>query len=90
MKKPNCYDCKHKGNVPGSAHSSCNLLRNVGTDESEIGKLELLLASGAAQLTVDSEPAVQFDPHGIKNGWAIWPLNFDPIWLQKCSFFSEN
>jgi len=21
--KPNCYKCKHKGSVPGSAHSSC-------------------------------------------------------------------
>jgi len=22
--KPNCYECKHRGEVPGSAHSSCN------------------------------------------------------------------
>jgi hypothetical protein len=24
MDKPNCYECKHRGEVPGSAHSSCN------------------------------------------------------------------
>ncbi len=21
--KPNCYDCKHRGSIPGDAHSKC-------------------------------------------------------------------
>jgi hypothetical protein len=25
-----------------------------------------------------------FDPHGIAKGWASWPFNYDPIWLQVC------
>lgn len=24
MKKPNCYKCVHRGEIPGNAHSSCN------------------------------------------------------------------
>lgn len=23
----------------------------------------------------------QFDPHGVKNGWAFYPFDFDPIWM---------
>lgn len=23
MNKPNCYECKYRGEVPGSAHSEC-------------------------------------------------------------------
>ena len=30
------------------------------------------------------------DPHGIKNGWFMWPLNFDPTWLISCDGFSDN
>lgn len=25
MSKPNCYTCRHRRNVPGDAHSSCQL-----------------------------------------------------------------
>jgi len=28
------------------------------------------------------------NPHGIKNGWFRWPVNFDPIWLVSCDGFS--
>lgn len=27
---------------------------------------------------------------GIKNGWFLWPLNFDPTWLISCDGFSDN
>jgi len=30
------------------------------------------------------------DPHGIKNGWFMWPLNFDPIWLRNCDGFERK
>ena len=30
------------------------------------------------------------DPHGIKNGWFYWPLNFDPIWLKSCDSFEQK
>lgn len=30
-----------------------------------------------------------FDPHGIKNGWAYWPYNFDPVWLLNCDRFED-
>ncbi len=24
LEKPNCYECKHRGTIPGNAHSTCN------------------------------------------------------------------
>jgi hypothetical protein len=33
---------------------------------------------------------VEGHPHGIKKGWFIWPLNFDPTWLTSCDGFSDN
>ena len=29
------------------------------------------------------DPKMSGDPHGIKNGWFIYPLLFDPIWKNK-------
>lgn len=30
---------------------------------------------------------IKGNPHGIENGWFIWPVNFDPIWLESCDGF---
>jgi hypothetical protein len=26
-------------------------------------------------------------PHGVRNGWFVWPVNFDPVWLEHCEGF---
>ncbi len=28
--------------------------------------------------------------HGIRNGWFMWPINFDPNWLVSCDGFSDD
>jgi hypothetical protein len=28
--------------------------------------------------------------HGIRKGWFMWPLNFDPTWLISCDGFSDD
>jgi hypothetical protein len=28
--------------------------------------------------------------HGIRSGWFMWPMNFDPVWLESCDGFSKN
>ena len=30
------------------------------------------------------------DEWGIKNGWFIFPLNYDPTWLMSCDGFSDD
>lgn len=81
-----CYNCKFKGGVAGSTHSRCNLISSI--DDPKSFELEILLASGMYQLTDKNtnEPLVKLNPHGVKNGWAAWPINFDPIWVESCRF----
>ena len=34
MPKPNCYDCRHHGTIPGDCHSKCaNMLAHVKGDQ---------------------------------------------------------
>lgn len=92
-KEKNCYSCKFRGTVPGSAHSSCRMIRETTSDKEKAMELELLLSTGGYQLTIkDKEtgaerPLVSLNEHGVKNGWAAWPLNFDPVWVEDCVLF---
>ena len=42
-------------------------------------------------LCANPDPEMTGDPHGIKNGWFIYPILFDPCWKTKmCSNFEEK
>jgi hypothetical protein len=86
----NCYNCKFKGFVGGSTHISCTVLRITGTDF-KVELLEFMLATNQVDLidTRTNEPHVQINEYGRKSGWANYPLDFDPIWIDKCSFYTE-
>lgn len=30
------------------------------------------------------------DAHGIRNGWFLFPYNFDPVWLEECNSFTPK
>ena len=89
MKKPNCYNCKWRGDIPGSAHSCCTVLRREGAENDPTTiLLELQLSVGKVALVDETtqEPLIKLNEHGVKNGWAEWPLNFDPTWVEGCPF----
>jgi len=78
MKNPKCYECKHRGNVPGDAHSCCNYPGN------STGMLDFFNEgnwSNAKKLNIKASA------HGVKKGWFFWPVNFDPCWLENCEGF---
>lgn len=84
-----CYTCKFRGTVPGSVHSSCKVI-----PEDKAFKLALLYLSGR-QLLITSEdkppePLIELDSHGISNGWATWPIDFDPVWVSNCKLYSKT
>lgn len=33
---------------------------------------------------------VTANAHGVRSGWFIWPVNFDPVWLISCNGFSDK
>ena len=78
-KKNNCYQCPHRRKVPGSAHSECAL--------GEPLTLQFILRYAGGQVPAQHQDEqgnvlLKFDPHGVKNGWCLWPFNFDPIWVE--------
>jgi hypothetical protein len=53
--------------------------------------LGIAVAAGMYELVDDKgEQIVKLDPHGVKNGWANWPINFDPTWVIECPFYTQK
>jgi len=78
----NCYQCKFRGNVAGSVHSSCQ------HPAVERGKFEL--AVFFAMCPDAFHDTIIANRHGINQGWFVWPLDFDPVWLEKCVLLEEK
>lgn len=93
MKSP-CVNCIHRGPVPGDAHSCCNhpKVQLEKTPESEL--LSILASVGRIGPNIDSKTAhtmgIKLNPYGVRNGWANWPCNFDPIWVEQCNISEEK
>jgi hypothetical protein len=78
MNKPNCYDCKWRREAGSyTCHSKC-----VHPSLDEKGRL-------LAMVGLFNPLNIKGDSHGIKNGWFMWPLDFDPIWLDNCNGFEK-
>jgi hypothetical protein len=72
----NCYTCKFKGTVPGSAHSSCGALSHIIENKEEAKAMEFLISLGMKTLTKeDGSPAVELDFPNLIYGLAPVPKN---------------
>lgn len=39
---------------------------------------------------INPDPNMSGDPYGVRNGWFIYPLLFDPIWKENvCKNYQE-
>ena len=92
--KPNCYDCKHRGDLAGSAHSNCNHPDTASSRDNPLAGLVALLGKRVGGPVIDAGSAVKLgikaSPHGVLKGWFQWPFNFDPVWLQACNGFEPK
>lgn len=93
--KPNCYECAHRGCIPGDAHSRCQHPDAGGTNKDPLAEMFAIFAGvGRCGPVIDTNAAVKMgvklDPHGVRNGWACWPFNFDPTWLLACNGFKKK
>ena len=83
-----CHKCIYSRSIPGDCHLSCS---HIIAKHPELGmKIMVAIVSGQVNgfKTIGDVPGeLSINPHGIKNGWASWPLNFDPIWIDECTFF---
>jgi len=84
QKKTDCYECKWREDVSGSAHSRCNHPKS----QLEHPLLELnSIMSGGHAPQLKTSLKVKGNEHGKKSGWFNHPLNFDPVWLEECDGF---
>lgn len=90
--KPNCYDCKWRGELVGDAHSCCNHPKVATTKDEPLNQIfGLLAAVGRIDISIAGNPlGVTGNRHGIKHGWFCWPMNFDPVWLDTCNGFERK
>lgn len=80
--KPNCYQCKYRGGVPGDAHSICRHPQGAG----ETGdSFDWMLGDRGNPAAL----GIRANLHGIRMGWFMWPFNFDPVWLEECRGFTS-
>jgi len=90
-KKPNCYKCKWRGDVPGDCHSSCHHPKCKKVVDDPLGAVMSILGDKPTRgLSTMTGLKVKGNPHGIKSGWFNHPINFDPVWLLECDGFEEK
>lgn len=91
-KKPDCYNCKWRGTIPGDRHSCCRHPNNKEMLENPF--LSLMSILGSARKLDMGQPTtglnIQGNEHGIRSGWFNWPFNFDPVWLENCDGFEQK
>ncbi len=79
--KPNCYECKYLGTVPGDAHICCKYP----------GTITSILGYYASQNNgIFKKLNIRGNPHGIKSRWFEWPVSYDPTWLENCDGFFKK
>ena len=85
----NCYACIHRREVPGNCHIACALFGE--------GKLKfvcaLLLESkgvGPYVAAISRAFDVSLNERGVRHGWCCWPILFDPVWVEKCPYYTEK
>jgi hypothetical protein len=92
VKENNCYNCRHRCDVPGDAHSTCRhpKAQNDNPERSIVDLLRRLSKGGQiTDFMVLSSMGVKLKEHGVKHGWANFPYNFDPIWVEECKSFEK-
>ncbi len=90
MLKPDCYKCVYRGNIPRDCHSCCNHPSIKTQKSNPLLNIMATFASveRAPSPLIDSgELNIRGNPHGVVNSWFVWPINFDPIWLENCDGF---
>jgi hypothetical protein len=85
---PLCYRCHFRSKIDGDRHSRCshpivleamNSIASLGSVSVDPELTQRTLGVGGKTVSV------QLNSRGIEGGWAHWPHNFDPVWLEWCT-----
>jgi len=84
----NCYQCRWRGTIPGDRHSRC-LHPAIGLSSHDLIENHIAFFAGETAEAAD-KLGITGNPHGIAQGWFMWPINFDPVWLKSCNGFEAK
>ncbi len=90
-KKFDCYNCKYRGEVPGSSHICCNH-PSLGENSPEEEIMATFASVGRVAPVMKSCKGlnIRASSHGVANGWFNFPYNFDPLWLKNCDGYGPR
>jgi len=99
-----CNNCRHRGTVPNSVHSSCHhpiAIEIIGSHTDLYDMIKFVMVengrlgyTGSLELKLKGE----YEEYAISNGYFIFPsyfiffifpINFDPGWIENCNGFEE-
>ena len=80
-----CYNCKHRQDVVGSCHSTC-----VNPYADPKSSVYFMLQQAKSLQSSDGSFIIEGNTHGIMMGWFTWPIDFDPVWVEKCTGFERK
>lgn len=95
--KVDCYTCIHRGSVVGSAHSCCNhpglkvelkalILLNYARGLGSTNPTGIKVKVTQNGFTKEF-PLQKWNEIGVRNGYVLYPDNFDPVWLENCFIY---
>ena len=76
-----CYNCRYRGTVPGDAHSCCCYPGNA------YGLFDFFSENNKRNM---KKLNIKINRYGFSQGWAFWPNNFDPVWIENCDGFDSK
>ena len=89
-----CNNCRHRGTVPNSVHSSCHhpiAIEIISDHETLLSMMKSIVEfnklgyTGSLGLKLKED----YEEYAISNGYFIFPINFDPGWIENCNGFEE-
>lgn len=86
-----CSTCKHAGDVYNSCHASCKhpAVNEIISNSDDLMFLLDGIVNKKKIPYIHMSLKVDIKKQGIEGGWASWPFNFDPMWLDNCTGYEE-
>lgn len=89
MTNKKCNNCTHKRNIAGDCHISCSN-PDIAKHSQVLTVVGLTSPSNLDKFCRESL-GFSVDEYGIRSGWFMFPLNYDPTWMNgECYYHSEN
>lgn len=90
--RPDCYSCRYRRELPGSCHSRCMHPNTLRVHANPTAGMVALLGKRTGLTSMPLTPEARAlnvvgTEYGVRAGFFIWPVNYDPTWLERCDGF---